>query len=62
MKRAYKMRHVLIDWTSRPMWLLSDTGQWAPEIPPGYEAGGKVWTRHVVKELDEADLARLGVL
>lgn len=25
------------------------------------EDGGKVWTRHVVREFDEADLARLGV-
>lgn len=55
MKRAYKLRHVLVDWTSRPMWLLSDTGQWASEIPPGYEAASAAqWAQDGRPMLQEA--------
>lgn len=37
MRKAYKLRHAIIDGHWRTGWLLSDTGQWvAGDLPAGY--------------------------
>lgn len=56
MKRAYKMQHLTYpDWTSRPRWLLSDTGQWAESVPEGYEAASAAqWVQDGRPMLEEA--------